>query len=258
MANSKTTTLDKLLIPSLLPRVYDFWFQHIPSNERLLLPSPEDWKKWFFKSDDFDSACTSQFSPILAAMHEANLSAEDILSRTRPCTPQAWLALVIFLDQLPRNIYRGEASRVVFEFFDPRARTIALKAVDAGYPANSGSPSRYLQAHRIWFYLPFIHAEDLRMQELAREKYQEMGEDLTRLLDCDATALSDDERECRRVLVENRARLEEQLALHFRVQREHYDPIARFGRFPHRSAALGREMSDEERRFVEEGNTFGQ
>ncbi|RLL98747.1 hypothetical protein CFD26_107658 [Aspergillus turcosus] len=255
MANKQPLPLHELLIPSLLPRVYDFWFQHIHSNERLLLPSPEDWKKWFFKSDDFDSACTSQFSPILAAIHEANLSAEDILSRTHPSTPQAWLALIILLDQLPRNIYRGESSRVVFEFFDPRARTIALEVADAGYPATS--PFRYRQAQRIWFYLPFIHAEDLRMQELAGEKYQEMGEDLTRLLDGDATGLSDDEQECRRVLAENRARLEEQLDLHFRVRREHYEPDVRFGRFPHRNAVLGRGMSEEERRFVEGGNTFG-
>ncbi|RHZ58050.1 hypothetical protein CDV55_105572 [Aspergillus turcosus] len=232
MANKQPLPLDELLIPSLLPRVYDFLFQHIPSNECLLLPSPEDWKKRFFKSDEFDSACTSQFSPIFAAIHEANLSAEDILSRTHPSTPQAWLALIILLDQLPRNIYRGQSSRIV--------------------------PFRYRQAQRIWFYLPFIHAEDLRMQELAGEKYQEMGEDLARLLDRDATALSDDEQECRRVLAENRARLEEQLALHFRVQREHYDPVARFGRFPHRNAVLGRGMSEEERRFVEGGYTFGQ
>lgn len=198
----------------------------------------------------------SQFSPILAAIHETNLSAEDILSRTHPSTPQDWLALIIVLDQLPRNIYRGESSRIVFEFFDPLARTIALKAADAGYPANS--PFRYRQAQRIWFYLPFIHAEDLRMQELASEKYQEMAGDLTRLLDGDAMALSDDEQECQRVLAENRARLEEQLDLHFRVQREHYEPIARFGRFPHRNEALGRVMSEEERRFMEGGNTFGQ
>jgi uncharacterized protein (DUF924 family) len=105
--------------------------------------------------------------------------------------------------------------------------------------------------------MPFIHAEDLDIQELARVKYEEMAEDFTSLLDRDATGLSDDEAECRRILLENRARLEEQLKTHFRVQREHYDPIARFARFPHRNAALGRETSDEERKFLEEGKMFG-
>jgi uncharacterized protein (DUF924 family) len=105
--------------------------------------------------------------------------------------------------------------------------------------------------------MPFIHAEDLDLQELARVKYEEMAEEFTRLLDGDATGLSDDEAECRRILVENRDRLEEQLKLHFRVQREHYEPIERFGRFPHRNAALGRETSEEERRFLEEGKMFG-
>ncbi|GFF43808.1 hypothetical protein IFM46972_07332 [Aspergillus udagawae] len=257
MANKQSAALDQLLVPSILPQVYTFWFQHISSDERLLLPSPEDWKRWFFKSDDFDAACTSQFSPILAAIREANASAEEILSKSQPSNAQDWLALIILLDQLPRNIYRGESSRIVFEFFDPLARTIALKAAVAGYPSSSGCPFRYRQGQRIWFYMPFIHAEDLDLQELARVKYEEMAEDFTRLLDGDATGLSDDEAECRRILVENRVRLEEQLKLHFRVQREHYEPIERFGRFPHRNAALGRETSEEERRFLEEGKMFG-
>ncbi|RHZ49180.1 DUF924 family protein [Aspergillus thermomutatus] len=255
MANEQTVPLDHL-VPSLLPRVYDFWFQYIPSDERLVVPSPEDWKRWFMKSDEFDGACTSQFSPLLAAIRKASPSAEEILSRTQPSSPQDWLGLILLLDQLPRNIYRAESSRTVFEFFDPLARTIALRAADAGYPSRG--PFRYRQAQRIWFYLPFIHSEDLRMQELARAKYQEMAGEITRLLDGDPTALSDDERACRRVLVENRERVEAQLTLHFRVQREHYDPVARFGRFPHRNAALGRVSSEEEKRFVEEGNTFGQ
>ncbi|KAG2026300.1 hypothetical protein GB937_001809 [Aspergillus fischeri] len=273
MASDQSATLDQLLVPSLLPRIYTFWFQHIPSNERLLLPSSEDWMKWFLKSDDFDNACSyalppfpsciapakpysSQFSSILAAIRDTNTTAEDLLSRANPSTPQDWLALVILLDQFPRNIYRGESSRIVFEFFDPLARTIALKAADAGYPSGT-SPFRYRQGQRIWFYMPFIHAEDLEMQELARVKYVEMAEDFTRLLDGDVTGLSDDEAETRRILLENRTRLEEQLKTHFRVQREHYDPIARFGRFPHRNAALGRVTSDEERRFLEEGKMFG-
>ncbi|KAF7172139.1 hypothetical protein CNMCM5623_004393 [Aspergillus felis] len=257
MANKQPATLDQLLVPSILPQVYTFWFQHIPSNERLVLPTAEDLKKWFSKSDEFDGACSSQFSPILAAIREANASADDILSKAQFSTAQDWLALIILLDQLPRNIYRGESSRTVFEFFDPLARTIVLKAADAGYPAGSGSPFRYRLGQRMWFNLPFIHAEDLDMQELARVKYVEMTEDFTRLLDGDVTGLSDDEAECRRILLENRAGLEEQLKMHFQVQREHHEPIARFGRFPHRNAALGRETSDEERRFLEEGKMFG-
>jgi uncharacterized protein (DUF924 family) len=95
------------------------------------------------------------------------------------------------------------------------------------------------------------------MQELARDKYQEMAADLTSLLDGDATALSADEAECRRVFLGDRERLEEQLALHLRSQRDHYDPIARFGRFPHRNEALGRVTSEEERRFLEQATPFG-
>jgi hypothetical protein len=81
MANGQALPLDQLLVPSLLPRVYDFWFQHIPSNERLLLPTIEEWKKWFFKSDEFDSACTYVLSLNSIAL------ADDLGLNSRPSSP---------------------------------------------------------------------------------------------------------------------------------------------------------------------------
>lgn len=84
MASDQSTTLDQLLVPSLLPRIYTFWFQHIPSNERLLLPSQEDWMKWFLKSDDFDSACTYVLPPPFPS---CIVPANPIAPNFRPFSP---------------------------------------------------------------------------------------------------------------------------------------------------------------------------
>jgi hypothetical protein len=83
MANKQSATLDQLLVPSILPQVYTFWFQHISSDERLLLPSPEDWKRWFFKSDDFDAACTYVLLHIPSCIAPAN----HLDPNSRPSSP---------------------------------------------------------------------------------------------------------------------------------------------------------------------------
>jgi hypothetical protein len=88
MASDQSTTLDQLLAPSILPRIYTFWFQHIPSNERLLLPTPDDWMKWFLKSDDFDSACSYVLPPLPSCIAPANPPARNSLPSLPPSTTQ--------------------------------------------------------------------------------------------------------------------------------------------------------------------------
>ncbi|EAW14972.1 DUF924 family protein [Aspergillus clavatus NRRL 1] len=257
MFNHDQLPLAQILTTPLLARIYDFWFQHTESDENLTLPTPADLKHWFFKSDDFDHACTSQYGSILAAIQNANPSAEQILSLANPTTPRDWLALLLLLDQLPRNCYRGPAARTVFEFFDPLALAIARKAEDAGIPRTP--EIRYRLGLRLWFYLPLIHSEERSVQELARQRYAEMAEDVRRVLNgASEGAGAEAEREDVRTLVRNRDRAREQIEMSLRSQRDHYDPVARFGRFPHRNEAMGRQSTEEERRFVEEGGTFGQ
>jgi hypothetical protein len=84
MASDQATTLEQLLAPSILPRIYTFWFQHIPSNQRLLLPTPDDWMKWFFKSDDFDSACSYVLPPLPSCIAPANPTDPNSLPSSPP------------------------------------------------------------------------------------------------------------------------------------------------------------------------------
>ncbi len=108
-------------------------------------------KAWFAKDTAFDALIRSRF----AATHHAAARGEL----------QAWeqsadgtLALLLLLDQFPRNIWRGSAHAFAT---DPLARAIARKAVGHGHDQWHAPPLRS------FFYLPFEHAEDAADQDLA-------------------------------------------------------------------------------------------
>ena len=120
------------------------------------------------------------------------------------------MALVLLLDQMPRNIERG--GPLAFAA-DAKARAVARQAIARGY-------DRDLPPHRRPFlYLPFEHSEDLADQEEALRLFARLpeGEYRERQLD---------------------------------HARRHHAVIARFGRFPHRNAALGRISTAEEEAFL--------
>jgi uncharacterized protein (DUF924 family) len=132
-------------------------------------------------------------------------------------TAEGALALLILLDQFPRNLYRKSAHAFAT---DPKARGIARAAIAEGF-------DRQVEPLlRPFFYLPFEHSEDLADQEacvaLCERLAQETGDEET-----------------------------------LKWARLHLDIIARFGRFPHRNAVLGRTTTPEERAFLDEGGFAG-
>ena len=133
-------------------------------------------------------------------------------------SPRGALALILLLDQCPRNLFR--ASPQAFAT-DAQALHQARAMVDAGDDA------RLWPIERVFVYLPLEHAEELAAQEQSVALF-------TALRD---TAPQDD-----------RARFEDFLDF---AQR-HHAIMARFGRFPHRNAILGRASSAEERAFLQQ------
>lgn len=162
--------------------------------------------RWFKRDDDFDATFRSRF----LSAHEA--AAAGALAHWAD-TPQGALALLLLLDQFPRNAFRGTL-RVYAT--DAAARKIADAAIAAGFDRQVDP------ALRSFFYLPFVHSEALP--------------DLDR-----AVALNEE------------AGATESL----RWARHHRDIVARFGRFPHRNALLGRTSTPEEERFLAEGGFSG-
>lgn len=125
--------------------------------------------------------------------------------------PADRLAELIVLDQFPRNLFRGQARAFAG---DPRARALALDLVDDG---------GHLALHPLqrWFaYLPLEHAEDLALQDRCVALIGALAaEDPAH-----ASALDYAER--------------------------HRDVVRRFGRFPHRNAALGRASTPDELAYL--------
>jgi uncharacterized protein (DUF924 family) len=171
---------------------------------------------WFAPDPAFDEEVRARFAEL------AERAAAGELEAWRESPPGA-LALVIALDQFPRNLYRGSARAFAA---DAAARDVCLDAQARGF-------DRALSRVERWFlYLPLMHAEDRALQERSVALFEALaagaGPELAEALE-QATDFA----------------------------RRHRDVIARFGRFPHRNAALGRASTREEIAFLAEpGSRF--
>jgi uncharacterized protein (DUF924 family) len=139
-------------------------------------------------------------------------------------TAAGTLALILLFDQVPRNAYRGTAD--AFRH-DARALALACELID------SGSDAELNPVENVFALMPLEHAEDLAMQERCVAKIEAL-----------ANACGPTWRETLEGFAD--------------FARRHRDVIARFRRFPHRNAALGRTSTAEELRYLEDGARFGQ
>lgn len=140
-------------------------------------------------------------------------------------TARGTLALVILADQFSRNVYRGNAR--AFDR-DPLACSVAMDAIDRGLDRD------LLPIERVFLYMPLEHAENLAVQERSVRCFHALADEVS-----------------------------EELADRFRYfasfADRHRDVIARFGRFPHRNAVLGRASTVEEAEYLaNDAPTWGQ
>ncbi|EKG09002.1 hypothetical protein MPH_14028 [Macrophomina phaseolina MS6] len=159
------------------------------------------------------------------------------------------MALIILLDQLPRNCYRGSNSRIAYTSFDPKALFVALQAIKAGIPEYP--QVRFRHAYRFWFYMPLEHSEDYDVQEMLTREHQKMFDETQLLIDGSMVPEAEDAMQCRAKLLERYQAFEHWKLTLQNVVREHKDLIKCFGRFPYRNAALGRQSTKEERDYFQ-------
>ena len=182
-------------MPIAHPRdILDFWFA-------------AGREKWFDKDPSFDGEIRKRFGDTHMVACDGKL--DDWMKDA-----QGALALVIVLDQFSRNLYREDHRAWVN---DDKALRVAREAIRRRFDVEVPITARQ------WFYLPYMHAEDMAAQ---RES-----------LHFHATRLDDPES--------------------LRFAEIHADIVKRFGRFPHRNAILGRESSPEEQSFLAEGGFAG-
>ncbi len=161
---------------------------------------------WFKQDRDFDSRLRWGFFGAHQSAARGELA--EWLSE-----PDGALALILLLDQFPRNIFRGLARAFAA---DPAALAAASQAIARGFDQAFEVPLRR------FFYLPAMHSETLADQDFCLEK---------------CTACADEEG--------------------VKFAQIHRDIIARFGRFPHRNALLGRRTTPEEQAFLDAGGFAG-
>ena len=185
--------------------ILDFWFG---KSEDSYYGKPI--KSWFIQDDKFDQIIKSRFRETY--QQAANGSLHYWQKKPLSC-----LALIITLDQFPRNIFRGL----------PQAFATDNQALKyAQYAVNQGFDSQLLPVQRWFVYLPFEHSENLKLQEKAVKLF---------------TSLKDDPDSTRTI----------------DYAYQHFEVIKKFGRFPHRNAILGRESTPEEMDFLKQpGSSF--
>ncbi|AKU90495.1 DUF924 family protein [Vulgatibacter incomptus] len=184
---------------------------------------PDDWAApadrhplWFGGGPQVDEDLRRRFA---TDVERARAGALDAWK----ATPRGRLALLILLDQLPRNLFRGTPEAFAS---DPAALALALEGIDRG-------DDRALRPiERTFAYLPLEHAEDRGIQ--------------ARGVACFEALLAE---------APERVRKTYESFLDYAVR--HRVIVDRFGRFPHRNAILGRKSTPEEEAFLREpGSSF--
>ena len=159
--------------------------------------------RWYKKSDGFDAL-------VRETLGEAHFAAARRERDGWMATAEGALALLILLDQVPRNIFRGSGHQFAT---DPLALRFCKSGIAAGYPAA------FEPEMRQFLLMPLMHSEALADQDALLPLVADMPETL-------------------------------------KFAHIHRDIIVRFGRFPHRNAALGRKTTAEEQAFLD-GGGFG-
>ena len=218
-------------LKSLLPQCH--WFKILPSQLSALQESRADtiltfWfgessasdygsyrQAWFTKSDDFDAHIRQHF---LADYEKA--AAGDCASWQD--SPRHAVALLLLLDQFPRNLFRGGPRSFAT---DAQALAVAQQLVE------TGADKALMPAYRFFIYVPFEHSEVMAHQDRCVELMKDF--------------------------VETTPELDDGLKGGLDYAVRHREVIERFGRFPHRNEILGRQSTPAEIAFLQQpGSRF--
>ncbi len=199
-----------------LEDLLEFWFGSRPTDEDGV---SGHMTRWFSADSEFDAELSNRFSAAISAAAGGQLDEWGESAHGR-------LALILLLDQCPRNTHRG----------DPAA--FAQDALALSWTLDGLSRGMDLELEpleRMFFYMPMQHSESYDSQERSVEVFTELAQ-------------SDAPDFMKKYLLDAA-----------KSARVHRDIVARFGRFPHRNSVLDRVSTADEQAYLEEGApTFGQ
>ncbi|MBF2027613.1 MAG: DUF924 domain-containing protein [Oscillatoriales cyanobacterium C42_A2020_001] len=193
-----------LIHESQIDDILTFWFVD-PTGL-----ATKNRKAWFSKDLAFDQEIRDRF---LAVYEQAAAGQLDHWQETA----SGVLALILLLDQFPRNLFRGM----------PQAFATDAKAVSLAQAAIARGLDQAMPPIQRWFvYLPLMHSEDLEVQHQSVEVFRQFEHD-------------------------------PEVQSSYPYALKHLEVIQRFGRFPHRNAILGRKSTPEETEFLKQpGSSF--
>jgi len=184
--------------------ILDFWFDEPNSPDY-----GKEKKEWFTRSYQFDEEIRARF---LSTYTQAASGQLDHWHEN----PSSCLALILLLDQFPRNLFRNTPQAFAT---DTQALCFAKKAVSQGF-------DRELLTVQRWFiYLPFEHSENIADQSKSVELFSTLADDPA-----------------------------SQTTIEYAYR--HLEIIQRFGRFPHRNSILNRPDTEEETKFLLSEKSF--
>lgn len=200
-----------------IEQLRSFWFEPAPRTKDDL---ERRLDRWFKADDETDAEIAERFGDL------AQRAARGELDHWRD-DPRGRLALILLLDQVPRNLHRGTSEAFAQ---DEKALALTIEGIE------SGMDKALPVLERAFFYMPLQHAERRDAQELSVRVFRALRDDPDAPEEY-ASALDS--------------------MLHYAEL--HRDIVERFGRFPHRNRALGRPDTDAERRYLDDGGPrFGQ
>lgn len=267
MAASPTAfTLDKAIFnPTLYARMRAFWFGDLSPSAAT--PSFDAAQKWFGvgkseqEKEAFDGECRQNFVHALEAVGPERLAlprwegyereVEQAGEVAAPFLPEiggaqaedekkgadTLLALIILLDQMPRNIYRDPAGlRKVYTHYDRLAFTLLHASMQLPNNPVNAPFYRRKPVYKTWFRMPLLHSEHLPSHDLWSQLVEEERKAIVSAGEQEALGF---------------------LEKSVEAEEKHVDLLRRFGRYPHRNGLVGRQTTAQEAEWLREGDTFG-
>ena len=194
---------------TLIDKIHAFWFDTLTAEG---MCTTSQHALWFTKRQDTDRKIATQFQ---ALVEQALAGQLDEWADS----PEGLIALILLLDQFPRNIFRNSANA-----FAGDAKALGFAQTALAHKHLLTLPP----IHQVFLLMPLEHTEDLAVQEQCVEAFRALRE---------RTGLP-------------------QIANFSRYAVAHRDVIAQFGRFPHRNAVLGRTSTRDELIYLETHGGF--
>jgi len=191
--------------------VLEFWFEGITDQSTFNMKK-NPFKKWFKKDVKFDEKIRSQFE--VDYLKAKNGEYMDWMY-----SQEGRLALVILLDQFSRNMYRN-----LPQMYDTDEQALDLTLLSI----KEKDDQKYQCIERTFLYMPLQHAEDLEMQDLSIECFEQLTKDAEKSSPENA----------------------QYFQYNYDYAKKHKEVVEQFSRFPHRNDILGRPTTNSEREYL--------